>query len=193
MPLSPLRAPEVQFANPLSLANDDETRVANEDEPRVGDANQPGVENASAGLGNASESGLGNANKPGAGNQEERWRENAGLTIHINHYLEPIKVKATIANDGISLNLLLANAVPDTVKPTFNDLAKLCKQIASESNDFTGRRVHEFVGVRWYSIVAYSLGKPGEVLHHHRCQFRRSRLPSACLAFLRVLENKSNL
>jgi len=132
-----LRAPEVEFANPVTLANDDETRVANEDEPRVGDANQPGVENASAGLGNASESRLGNANKLGAGNQEERWGENAVLTIHINHYLEPIKVKATIVNDGISLNLLFVNTVPDTVKPTFREITVICKQLASESTDFT--------------------------------------------------------
>jgi len=145
-----LRATEVEFANPVSLANEDETRV--------GDANQPGVENASAGLGNASESGLGNANKPEAGNQEERWRENAVLTIPVNHYLEPVKVKATIADDSISLNLLLANAVPDTVTPTFAELATLCKKLASESGDVTGREVVDFTVVRWYGVVAYILG-----------------------------------
>ena len=32
--------------------------------------------------------------------EEETWRDNALLTIHINHHLDPIKVKPTIAADG---------------------------------------------------------------------------------------------
>ena len=90
--------------------------------------------------------------------EEETWRDNALLTIHINHHLDPIKVKPTIAADGISLNFLLANAVPDSVTPTFGEISILCKQLSSESIKFAGREVYEFVGVLWYSIVAYILG-----------------------------------
>jgi hypothetical protein len=55
------------------------------------------------------------------------WRERAILTIHINHHLAPIKVKLTVADDGISLNFLLANAVQDSVTPSYGDIARLCK------------------------------------------------------------------
>ena len=56
------------------------------------------------------------------------------------------------------VDFLLANAAPDSVTPTFGEISILCKQLSSESIEFAGREVYEFVGVLWYSIVAYILG-----------------------------------
>ena len=91
--------------------------------------------------------------------REREWRKRAVLTIHINHHLAPFKVKLSITDDGISVNFLLANTVQDSVTPSYGDITRLCKQLASESDDFTGRDVIEFVGVRRYGIVTYILGK----------------------------------
>jgi hypothetical protein len=148
------RAPDAELAGQIHLGN--------EHLPPEAEASRAAEETRLAGLAAAEEE-----TRLADLRRQKQTRE---LTINVNHYLEPIKVKATIANDGISLNLLLANAVLDTVKPTFNELAKLCKQLASKSNEFTGRRVYEFVGVRWYGIVAYILGRQSSLGHRHSCQ-----------------------
>ena len=72
--------------------------------------------------------------------------------MHVNRHLPPVTVKLTI-KDGISLNYLLANDVQGSIEPGYNEIASLCKKLSSESDDFVGREVVEFVGVNRYDIV----------------------------------------
>jgi len=124
---------------------------------------------------------------------EETWRASAFLTVYINHHISPVKVKLTIAPDGISLNFLLANAVPDSVSPTFRELVTLCKQLSTESIEMAGHDVHEFIRVLWYSILAYILGTEVSLLHRYCYKLQSFDISRACDIFPCGLEEESNL